>query len=306
MKFNGFNAASAWIARNARPLEFARWQYHFAGGSADAVLSALAVYQNEDGGFAYALEPDSWNPKSSPIQTWAATEILRETDTVDPSHPVIKGILKYLSSGADFVRGKWLNTVQSNNKYPHAPWWEYNRENNENSFNPTAALAGFALRFAEKDSPLYGIASAVAQNAADFFLNVETHTDDMHLLSCYVRLWEYCREGGVELFDLDVLESELKKRVTASITSDISEWTTMYVCRPSQFLQSRMSIFYADNSRIADFECDFIIKTQKSDGTWNVPFSWAKYPEEWAVSKNWWRAWGIIENMLYLKGFDRL
>lgn len=49
------------------------------------VLAALAVYQNEDGGFGRALEPDCWNPDSSPVQTWTATEIINEIEPEDIS-----------------------------------------------------------------------------------------------------------------------------------------------------------------------------------------------------------------------------
>ncbi|MDR1247233.1 MAG: hypothetical protein LBK57_09430 [Clostridiales Family XIII bacterium] len=43
-----YQKARAFIYRNARPLDVARWQYHFEGGGKDAVLTALAAYQNED------------------------------------------------------------------------------------------------------------------------------------------------------------------------------------------------------------------------------------------------------------------
>lgn len=66
------------------------------------MLYTLSFYQNKDGGFGHALEPDAWNPHSSPIQTWFATEILREIDFTDNSHPIIKGILNYLECGKDF------------------------------------------------------------------------------------------------------------------------------------------------------------------------------------------------------------
>lgn len=39
-----FEKARAFIYRNARPLDLARWQYHFEGGSKEAVLTALAAY----------------------------------------------------------------------------------------------------------------------------------------------------------------------------------------------------------------------------------------------------------------------
>ena len=73
-----FEKARNYVYRNARPIDLIRWRYLFEGGSADEVLAVLATYQNEDGGFGYGLEADCFNPNSSPIQTWAATEILRQ------------------------------------------------------------------------------------------------------------------------------------------------------------------------------------------------------------------------------------
>lgn len=50
--------AKNFIYRNARPLDFARWQYHFENGRAEDAINVLSHYQNEDGGFGHALEPD--------------------------------------------------------------------------------------------------------------------------------------------------------------------------------------------------------------------------------------------------------
>ena len=70
--------AREFIYRNARPLDLARWNYLFENGNKENVLRILASYQNEDGGFGHGLEPDCWNPNSSPVQTWVATEIIKE------------------------------------------------------------------------------------------------------------------------------------------------------------------------------------------------------------------------------------
>ena len=43
-----FEKARDFIYRNARPLDLARWQYHFENGSKEAVLKALSYYQNAD------------------------------------------------------------------------------------------------------------------------------------------------------------------------------------------------------------------------------------------------------------------
>jgi hypothetical protein len=90
MPSSSFEKARAFLHRNARPLDMTQRRHHFDGGSKEAVLTALAAYQNSDGGFGLALEADSWNPNSSPIQTWAATEILRKIDAADAAHPIIQ------------------------------------------------------------------------------------------------------------------------------------------------------------------------------------------------------------------------
>lgn len=302
-----FEKARTFIYRNARPLDVARWQYHFEGGSKEAVLTALAAYQNEDGGFGHALEADAWNPNSSPIQTWTATEILREIDDADASSPLFQGILRYLASGQDFAGHFWHNTVKSNNDYPHAPWWCADSDSRcHNTYNPTACLAGFIVRFAGKGSQLYQLGCRIAKEACESYFR-QGLLSDMHTVACYIRLMQYCQEAGaVDVIGIDSLQQKLLEQVKHSITQNITEWASGYVCKPSQFFNNRNSIFYPHNHAIADYECEFIIKTQLPDGSWPIPWSWSDYPEAWAISKNWWKGNGAIVNMLYLKGMGWL
>jgi hypothetical protein len=298
-----YQKARAFIYRNARPLDIARWQYHFEGGGKDAVLTALAAYQNEDGGFGHALEPDSWSPNSVPMQTWQATEILREINFTDAAHPIIQGILRYLTSGAEFDGHFWNNTCSSNNDYPHAPWWHADSGYvNDGNYNPTACLAGFIIRFAEKGGELHRLGRRIAKEAFDAYAG-KGSLDDMHTAACYIRLWQYCEEAGAEdIIDLAALKERLCEQVKHSITQNTSEWETSYICKPSQFFGSRDSVFYADNKDIAEYECEFIVKTQLDDGSWAVTWNWSEYPEEWAISKNWWKGSNVVLNTLYLKG----
>ena len=172
-----FEKAKAFVYRNARPLDLARFRFHFENGSIDDVLHALSFYQNDDGGFAYAIEPDNWNINSNPIGAWAAAMILREIGFTDTEHPIMKGLLNYLDSGKDFSGGKWYNTVAGNNDYPHAVWWECDDPEGIPSDNPTVSLAGFALCFADKNSSIYQKAGGIAKKAVRNFLQNPT---DMH------------------------------------------------------------------------------------------------------------------------------
>ncbi|MCK5128249.1 MAG: hypothetical protein KAQ68_00240 [Clostridiales bacterium] len=300
-----FEKAREFMYRNARPLDLARWQYHFENGSKGAVLKALSYYQNEDGGFGHALEPDAWNPNSSPIQTWCATEIINEIDFTDSTHQIIKGMLKYLESGQDFDGRLWYNEIVSNNDYPHARWWHADVDSAD-SYNPTACLAGFIVHFAEKKSDLYKLGCRIATEAyyAD---DKQGLSDDMHSVTLYIRLMQYCKRAGVtEFIDLALLKKRLREKVTRSIMHNTSAWESSYICKPSRFFNSKNSVFYADNKEIADYECDFIIKTQLDDGSWNIYWGWNDYPEQWQVAKNWWKGNGTIVNMLYLKGMEKI
>ena len=100
---------------------------------------------------------------------------------------------------------------------------------------------------------------------------------------------------------------ELKEKLNKSINKLIERYTekwNAYVCVPSTFISSKQSEYYAENKEIADFECQYIINTQLSDGSWNIAWTWNDFPNEWAISKNWWKGQVIIQNLLYLKGFD--
>ena len=269
-----YKKTRSFIYRNARPLDIARWQYHFEDGTQQAVLTALSAYQNEDGGFGHALEPDAWNPNSSPIQTWAATEIMREINFTQSAHPVTKGILRYLASGQAFKGHFWYCTVSSNNDYPHAPWWHTESDSVcHNDYNPTACLAGFIIRFADKSGELYRLGCRIAREAFDSYIS-HGLLNDMHTAGCFIRLMQYGEETGAnDIFNISMLKDKLRQQVRHSITHNTAEWDAGYICKPSQFFNSHNSIFYTDYKEIAVYECEYIIKTPLVDGSWSIPWT---------------------------------
>lgn len=294
-----------WMYRNARPLDLARWRFHFEGGGAAQVLEALTAYQNEDGGFGYALEADSWNPHSTPIQTATAVERLLELEFSDAEHPLVQGILNYLDSGADMDERTWRNVVASNNDYPHAPWWHTEAESTSRSiYNPTAILAGFILKYAQRDSRLYGAGLAIARELTELFLNDPNL--EMHPLKCVATLLECIAWADLqEEFPYAALRETLKLQSVQLISRDAGEWNG-YSCRPSAFIHSPHSPEYAELGGLLHQELDYLLGTRNSEGVWNLTWSWAGYEREFAVSENWWKAHIIIENLRLLRAFGRM
>lgn len=303
-----FERAKVYFYRNARPLDLARFQYHFENGSKEAVLTALSFYQNKDGGFGHGLEADSWNPNSAPIQTLTAINILKEIEFEEKEHSIIQGILSFLESGKCFNGHFWYTGLKSNNDYPHAPWWSSEKDGpwNGDDYNPTAALAGFIVYFADKESGLYETGCRIVKEAYNQLI-FGKRKNDMHTICCYIQMLDYLKRAReTELVDLLVLEVALRRIVNESITQDKEEWKGGYICKPSQYFHSKDSIFYQDNQEIADYECTFIRKAQLEDGSYTVPWNWENYPEEWAVSKVRWKCEITLLNLLYLKGMGKI
>lgn len=292
-----------WMYRNARAVDLARWQYHFEGGSQSKVIEALSVYQNADGGFGHALEADSWNPNSSPIQTWVAVEILREIN-IEPGHKMIKNILRYLDSGQDFDHNRWFNVVKSNDEYPGAQWWTFGDGQCNLTYNPTASLAGFCLLYSEKTSDLYKKAETITTEAIADFLSKDI-CSDMHVVCCYSQLLEYIEKAAVsDDFETDNLRNKLQQLVKDLIEKDTQKWSTEYVCKPSQFINSKQSIYFKENENICHYEWRHIQESRNQEGVWDITWYWEKYEEEFSISKNWWKGNLVIINMLYLKHFS--
>lgn len=305
MKSGTFERAQAFIYRNARPLDLARFQYHFESGSKEAVMRALSFYQNEDGGFGHALEADCWNPCSIPLHANTAGSIIEEIGFDDARHPVIQRLLKWYESGQHFNGKTWAVTVESNNAYPHAPWWHTESISSCHAdYNGTAQIAGFIVRYAEKSSSLFRLGVRIACEAVAALSS--SGPMDMHTCACYLHMAElFQKAGAAGYIPFDELKEKLHRSVHQLIVTDASQWGG-YVCQPSRFIRSKQSEYYPANQEAADNECTYIIDSQLADGSWEVAWNWEDYPDEWAISKNWWKGQVILEKLLYLKGFGLL
>ncbi len=299
-----FEKARAFMYRNARPLDLARFQYHFENGSQAAVINALSYYQNADGGFGHAIEADNWNPNSIPLHANGANSILHEIGWTDAEHPLVTRLIGWYASGACFNGKSWDIVVPSNNDYPHAPWWHTDSVSTcHTDYNGTAQIAGFLIRYAPKDSEGYRLGVRVASEAIAA-LDPETLMD-MHTCTCYVRMAELIEEANaVVLLPFDELKQKLHQSIKRLIVTDKTKWSA-YMCKPSEFFNSRQSEYYPENAEIAEYECEFIQNTQLPDGSWDIPWRWNDFPDEWAISKNWWKGEAILKNLLYLKGFSK-
>jgi hypothetical protein len=113
-------AAETFIWSAARLLDRHRYAMLFEDGPAEPVIEALRGYQNPDGGFGHALEPDVRCPSSQPSPTFTALEILAEAGAADGE--LASGACAWLEriAGPD---GSLPSALPGFDGYPHAPWY---------------------------------------------------------------------------------------------------------------------------------------------------------------------------------------
>jgi hypothetical protein len=130
-----FDAATDFIWRNARLLDRHRFAHLFLGHDPAPILNTLRGYQNRDGGFGHALDPDLRAPSSGPVATQYALEILDEAGA--PDNPMIGPAADFLASIARDDGGLPF-MLKSAEDYPHAEYFSYA---DESSLIQTAANA---------------------------------------------------------------------------------------------------------------------------------------------------------------------
>src|ERR671932_1609415 len=137
------SAATAFVWRTAGLLDRLRFAYLFLCGQRDPLLAALRAYQNPDGGFGNALEPDFRGPVSQPVTVASALEILDGVDALDD--PIVRPALDYLST-VTAPEGGLPFVLPSVRDYPRAPWWEPQGDDPPGSLFPTAAIAALLYK----------------------------------------------------------------------------------------------------------------------------------------------------------------
>jgi hypothetical protein len=296
----------SFVYRNARPLELALWNYHFENGSKENVLSALLHYQNADGGFGNAIEPDNWNPESTPYNANYVIEILRGMDFTEIEHPIYKGIIRFLENTAYQGDNGWFFSFPDNDLYPHAIWWQYNHEGNEKSQNIgiTASLSGFILRYLNSDAKLYDTAMKYAEMLLNRLKSDDSY-GDMGIFG-YCDLFTDLQAAGLyNRFDLDFLESKTREL----ISKHFHEYRWDYHQDPARALPNPSVYYYSGYEQAVSDALDELIEIRAKNGVWDIPWQWyddGKYAKEFAISENWWKSIKAIEKLLFLKAYGRL
>ena len=163
------------------------------------------------------------------------------------------------------------------------------------------------LRACAPNEPLYQDCLARACSLLDKLLSTE-ELGDMGPRA-YVELLAACRELAVPYPRLGEADRRLHALVHELIARDLDHWER-YGVRPSLFVDTPESPYYADNREAVEKELRYLLDTRPDGGVWGIPWTWfdlmPRYAAQFAVSEHEWMAYKAIEKMLFLRAFGRV
>ncbi|MBN2268334.1 MAG: hypothetical protein V3569_02750 [Acholeplasmataceae bacterium] len=261
--------------------------------SGEEVIKELSRFQNKDGGFGHGLEPDCWNPFSSPIQTQFAMGYLRLIE-FDKNDKVIKKMMRYLEKTYDQKLRKWHLLLPSNDHYPHAPWWSY-RENEED-YNPSASIAGFIIKYGKPKTKSLKYALEVAFDVMEDLMN-DRISKEPHELSNLVDLFDDASDFFKTYDNFKIAKNILIDLIGEVIEKDQEKWFTSYVTKPSVLIHSKESIGYEKYKDLLHLEFKESMNHRNELRIWPVTWTWTEYLDVFEEAKE---IWGSIIALKYL------
>jgi hypothetical protein len=252
-------SAQIFILSNARVLERRLFAFLFQQGHPEHARTALLAYQNTDGGFGNALEPDKRTASSQPIDQEIALRVLDDIGFDTSIALTICDFLETITTaegGVPFV----LPTVRD---APRAEWWNTDLDEPPASINPTASIAGLLHK--------YEIRHPWLNRATDYCWQYIEHLQisSGHDFLC------------VQLFLEHVADRERAERAFERISAQLMTGghiaydpsSSGYVLRPLTYAPSpqNMSRRLFDTTTIQK-HLDALANQQQKDGGW--PISW--------------------------------
>jgi hypothetical protein len=278
--------AEEFLWRNARLIDRLRFSCLFREGGRELPIAAVRAYQNSDGGFGNALEPDLRGPDSQPEPTNLALQVLDELGATDD--PMVPRALDFLVSitrpdgGVPFV-------LPSSRRYPHGPWWQTD-DDPSGTLVATANVAGILHK--------NGVEHSWLDTATEFCWR---ELDDL------TSTWAYEARSFVPFLDHvpDRARAEAVFDRVGKLVLEVVEFDTDAdgeVHRPLDFAPRPDTMarrLFSDE--VIDEHLDALLATQRDDGGWT--FDWQIWTPNTEPE---WRGWVTVRALKTLRAYGRL
>jgi hypothetical protein len=302
-----FQQARQFLKTQARPLDRAMFEHRFKNGSIESVVTELAHFRNDDGGFGHALEADVRTSSSSALATGIGLRILKELGC-PADHPLVRGAVEFLLETFDDGAKVWRVVPHDTNAFPHAPWWHDKDGSLARTFDdfliiPRAEIVGLLHHYATlvpSDWLKYVTEHTVA--------TIETAADEIlggggDSLRCALNLAE---TDELPEYFRERLVPRLRAATLVIVSRNPEEWDS-YCAPPLKAAPSPASIIADLLWDDLQLHLDYQIEHQTSEGAWDPVWSWGdSYPDVWEQAKHEWRGYLTLEALTTLHAFGRI
>lgn len=259
------------------------------------IIAELLKYQNPDGGFGNALEPDNQMNESSTLSTNIACEII-DTLTINEKKKVIEDIIKYFEStykentkSFDFVTKEIMN-------YPHAVWWNFESIDSFGYLNPNPEIIGFLCKHSEYLN--YINPEELKKYMIDYIKDYIYDCKEEHSLYSIRRMIDRMNcPNTLEIEELFI------KQIQEVIVIDEEKWGK-YVAEPINFINNINHPLYSKYKDSVSKNLQFTLDNIGEDNVWFPKWGWFQYEDVFEkTAKYQWMGYLTYKNIKLLINF---
>jgi hypothetical protein len=298
---SALEASERFVWLSGRLLERLRFAHLFRGGDPARVLCALRPYQNPDGGFGEAIEPDFRGPVSQPLAVDAALRVLDEARGVDD--PMARRALDYLVT-ITTASGGVPNVLPDVPRYPHAFWWAPRPGPQPGCLLPTASIAGLLRR--------HGVVHPWLERATAFCWDaLREMAGRLATAAAAIEILQIAYESRAALVFLDHAPDRERAARAASDLGELLLSHGVVALDPSDPREGMMPLDLAPHPAslarrwfpddVIEAHLDALVKEQQPDGGW--PVRWQIWTPITGLE---WRAIQTVERLKTLAAYGRL
>jgi hypothetical protein len=298
---NNLKVIKDFVLNYARPIDKSLYLYLFENLNIDDVGQELIKYQNEDGGFGKAIEPDFRLPDSSPMATTIGLQYARELQ-LPQTHPIIINAVKYLLKTYNKKQRRWFSVPEEVNNYPHAPWWHVNEETKNagvesNWANPNAEIVGYLVQYS--DLVPSDFLEEVLEIALLKFVE-DVQKMEMHDLLCYIKLFEVLPEDHTRTHI-----KALVNRVKEIVQTTKEAWEN-YGPKPLTFAPSPHSLLYPYLKEEIQLNLQYEIEQLNENGYCEPNWAWGQFEKAWLTAKEEWKGSLTVKTIKILDDYGQV
>jgi hypothetical protein len=297
---DAFAAADRFLLNQARLLERRLFATCFLGQPAELVVQALLGYQNPDGGFGHALEPDTRCPASLPVYTEVAFQALATAAAASAGAAGPGGATGMVLRACDFLASvaatvdagggvpPTFDVIESFPRAAHWTEWSY-----EPGLNPTAGLVGLLYQLGV-DHPWREAGAAYCWRQ----LESDGLPGDAHGLSELLVFLEHVPDQERATRHAADMAAHFPGVAMLNLEPDARGYGLTPLDLAPEAGSRWRSLFSQD---LIDAHLDRLVRSQLDDGGW--PISWEP-PSEAAVCE--WRGMVTLKALRTLTSYGRL